>query len=63
MNISVCPHLGDRHEHGHPVLRHHLSERLLATAEIILVFAAFGFLIIRGFGRRQEYLPTASSRS
>jgi hypothetical protein len=57
MNISVCPHREDRPEHGHPVLRHHLSERLLVTVEIILAFAAFGFLIIRGFGRRQEDLP------
>jgi hypothetical protein len=34
--------------------RHHTSERLLANVGIVLVFAAFGFLIFRGFGRRQE---------
>lgn len=34
--------------------RHHTSERLIANVGIVLVFAALGFLIFRGFGRRQE---------
>jgi hypothetical protein len=34
--------------------RHHFTERLIANVGIVLVFAAFGFLIFRGFGRRQE---------
>lgn len=34
--------------------RHHFTERLIANVGIVLVFAAFGFLIFRGRGRRQE---------
>jgi hypothetical protein len=34
--------------------RHHFTERLVANIGIVLVFAAFGFLIFGGFGRRQE---------
>jgi predicted cobalt transporter CbtA len=34
--------------------RHHFTERLIANVGIVLVFAAFGFLIFRGLGRRQE---------
>ena len=35
--------------------RHHFTERLIANVGIILVFAAFGFLIFgRRLGRRQE---------
>jgi hypothetical protein len=33
--------------------RHHSTERLVANVGIVLV-AAFGFLIFRGLGRRQE---------
>ena len=35
-------------------VRHHFTERLIANVGIVLVFAAFGFLIFRGLGRRQE---------
>ena len=34
--------------------RHHFAERLIANIGIVLVFAAFGFLIFRGLGRRPE---------
>ena len=34
--------------------RHHFTERLIANVGIVLVFAAFGFLIFRRRGRRQE---------
>jgi len=34
--------------------RHHFTERLIANVGIVLVFAAFGFMIFRGPGRRQE---------
>jgi hypothetical protein len=34
--------------------RHHFTERLIANVGIVLVFAAFGFLIFRELGRRQE---------
>ena len=34
--------------------RHHFTERLIANVGTVLVFAAFGFLIFRGHGRRQE---------
>ncbi len=34
--------------------RHHFTERLIANVGIVLVFAAFGLLIFRGRGRRQE---------
>lgn len=34
--------------------RHHITERLIANIGIVLVFAAFGFVIFRGFGRRQD---------
>jgi hypothetical protein len=34
--------------------RHHFTERLIANVGIVLVFAAFGLLIFRGLGRRQE---------
>jgi len=33
--------------------RNHFTERLIANVGIVLVFAAFGFLIFRGVGRRQ----------
>ena len=36
-------------------LRHHFAERLIANVGIVLVFAAFGSLIFRGLGRKQEY--------
>jgi hypothetical protein len=32
--------------------RHHLTARLIANVGIVLVFAAFGFLIFRGLWRR-----------
>lgn len=32
--------------------RHHFTGRLIANVGIVLVFAAFGFLIFRGLGRR-----------
>jgi hypothetical protein len=32
--------------------RHHFTQRLIANIGIVLLFAAFGFLIFRGFGRR-----------
>jgi hypothetical protein len=34
--------------------RHHFTERLIANVGIVLVFAAFGFLIFRGPRRRPE---------
>jgi len=34
--------------------RHHFAERLIANVGTVLVFAAFGLLIFRGLGRRQE---------
>ena len=34
--------------------RHHFTERLIANVGIVVVFAAFGLLIFRGFGRRQK---------
>jgi len=34
--------------------RHHASERLMANVGIVVVFAAFGFLIFRGRGSSQE---------
>ena len=34
--------------------RHHFTERLIANVGIVLVFAAFGFLIFGGLGRRHE---------
>jgi len=34
--------------------RHQFTERLIANVGIVLVSAAFGFLIFRGPGRRQE---------
>ncbi len=34
--------------------RHHFTERLIANVAIVLVFAAFGFLIFRAPRRRQE---------
>jgi hypothetical protein len=34
--------------------RHHVTERLIANIAIVLVFAAFGFLIFRGLGRRRQ---------
>ena len=36
------------------LFRHHYTERLIANVGIVLVFAAFGLLIFRGLGRRQE---------
>ena len=36
------------------LFRHHFTERLIANVGIVLVFAAFGFLIFRGLGRMQE---------
>ena len=36
------------------LFRHHFTERLIANVGIVLVFAAFGLLIFRGLGRRQE---------
>ncbi len=32
--------------------RHHFTERLIANVGIVVVFAAFGFLIFRGLWRR-----------
>jgi hypothetical protein len=32
--------------------RHHFTARLIANVGIVLVFAAFGFLIFRGLWRR-----------
>ncbi len=32
--------------------RHHFTERVIANVGIVLVFAALGFLIFRGRGRR-----------
>ena len=34
--------------------RHHFTGRLIANVGIVLVFAAFGLLIFRRLGRRQE---------
>lgn len=34
--------------------RHHFTERLIANVAIVLVFAAFGFLIFGGLGRRRD---------
>ncbi len=34
--------------------RHHFTARLIANVGIVLVFAAFGFLIFKGLGRSQE---------
>lgn len=34
--------------------RRHFTERLIANVGTVLVFAAFGFVIFRGLGRRHE---------
>jgi hypothetical protein len=34
--------------------KHQFWERLAVNVGIVLVFAAFGFLVFRGLGRRQE---------
>jgi hypothetical protein len=41
--------------------RHHNMERLIVNVGIVLVFAAFGFLIFRGFGGRPKDRSSNSS--